>query len=119
MHYRSRANQEKNTAKAGEFEILQKQIVFQGELIKGFQDDALLKDDRIGKLEREKEEIRFLQGKHERKLSGIQRLLTKEVGLKKYAERHICLNVDCKIRKPALGEFHTADPDIMISDNDI
>lgn len=112
MHYRARAKQEKNTAKKGEFEILQQQIEFQGTLITNFQNDALLKDDRIMKLEKEKEEIKFLQGKHDRKLSGIQKLLTKEVGHKRYAERHICLNVECNLRKPALGEFHTDDPEV-------
>lgn len=113
MHYRARAKQEKNTAKKGEFEILQQQIEFQGTLITNFQNDALLKDDRIMKLEKENEEIRFLQVKHERKLSGIQKLLTKEVGHKKYAEKHICINVDCNLRKPALGEFHTEDPEVI------
>lgn len=112
MHYRARAKQEKNTAKKGEFEILQQQIEFQGTLITNFQNDSLLKDDRIMKLEKEKEEIKFLQGKHDRKLSGIQKLLTKEVGHKRYAERHICLNVECNLRKPALGEFHTDDPEV-------
>ena len=112
MHYRARAKQEKNTAKSGEFEILQKQIEFQGILITNFQTDALSKDDRIMKLEKEKEEIKFLQGTHDRKLSGIQKLLKKEVGLKKYAEGNICLNLDCNLRKPALGEFHTEDPEV-------
>jgi len=119
MHYKTRAKQEKNSAKKGEFEILQQQIEFQGTLIKNFQNDAMLKDDRIVKLEKENEEIKFLQREHERKLLGIQKLLTREVGNKRYAEKHICFQIECDNRKPPLGEFHTEDPEMIEIENDV
>lgn len=41
----------------------------------------------------------------ERKVRGLEKIMGKEVELREYAERHICLNLECKDRKPTLGTF--------------
>lgn len=90
------AEQEQNTADAGKFENLEKEIEFLGKL--------------VDKYRSESEQARFKQENFDRRLRGIQKLLSREIGLKKYAEKHICLNIECKDRRPGLGEFHTEDP---------
>lgn len=92
------AEQEQNTADAGKFENLEKEIEFLGKL--------------VDKYRSESEQARFSQLNFDRKLKGIQKLLSREIGLKKYAEKHICLNVECKDRRPSLGDFHTEDSEI-------
>ncbi len=93
------AEQEQNTADAGKFENLQKEIDFLSRLLDKYRTDY----------NAQSEQIKFKQHDHERKLKGIQNLLSKEIFNKRYAERHICLNTDCDLRKPSLGEFHTED----------
>lgn len=41
----------------------------------------------------------------ERKIKGMERIISSEIARRSYAEHHICLNLDCKNRKPGLGEF--------------
>ncbi len=94
------AEQEQNTADDGKFELLKKQIEFQTLLVAQYREEQNVQLDKI----------KYLQHDYERRLKGIQKLLSKEVGSKKYAEKHICLNVECKDRRPGLGEFHTEDP---------
>lgn len=93
------AEQEQNIADAGKFENLEKEIEFLGKL--------------VDKYRSESEQAKFNQQTFDRRLKGIQKLLSREIGLKKYAEKHICLNVECKERRPSLGEFHTDDSEIF------
>lgn len=52
-------------------------------------------------------ELTFTVNEQQRKIEGMQKLLDKEMGNKKYAERLICVNEECRIRKPALGTYNT------------
>jgi len=97
------SQQSQNTADAGKFENLDKEIEFLGKLVEKYRAETVAQG----------EQLKFKQQDHERQLKGIQKLLSKEVGQKKYAEHHICLNTECKDRKPGLGEFHTEDPIIQ------
>lgn len=47
----------------------------------------------------------WLIQEHERKISGVQRELNKETARKEYAERFICFDETCPVRKPALGSY--------------
>lgn len=95
MHFRAkkiienqRARQEENLADSGKFENLEKEIAF---------------------LDKRLETYRYSQEKMEKKLSGMQKILTISIGQKKYAEYRICQDLTCTDRRPALGEFHTED----------
>ena len=41
----------------------------------------------------------------ERQIAGMQKSLDREVKLRKFSEKHICLVKDCSLRKPALGTY--------------
>lgn len=45
----------------------------------------------------------------ERRLSGVQKALEREVALRKYSEEHICLLTDCRLRQPTLGTYKSND----------
>lgn len=42
-----------------------------------------------------------------RKVKGLEKVVSREIVRREYAEKHICLNMDCKDRIPKLGEFKT------------
>lgn len=42
-----------------------------------------------------------------RKVKGLEKVVSREIIRREYAEKHICLNMDCKDRIPKLGEFKT------------
>lgn len=69
-----------------------------------------LTEEIMAKQTQKTSELSLKQVQLEKKVSKIQNFLTKQISHKKYAEKHICLNVLCDLRKPALGEFHTEDP---------
>lgn len=85
---KQKGRQEENTADAGKFENLEKEISF---------------------LDKRLETYRYTQEKMEKKLAGMQKILTISIGQKKYAEYRICQDLSCADRKPVLGEFHTED----------
>lgn len=96
MHFKAKrktenqkARQEENTADAGRFENLEREIQF---------------------LDKRLEKYRYDQIVAEKKMTGIQRTLTITIGQKRYAEQHICLNLPCGDRLPGLGEFSTEEP---------
>lgn len=41
----------------------------------------------------------------ERKIKGMERIISSEIARREYAEKHICLNLECKDRIPTLGEY--------------
>lgn len=40
-----------------------------------------------------------------RKVSGLEKVVSREIVRREYAERHICLNLECKERVPELGHY--------------
>lgn len=111
------ADQSQNTADAGKFDNMQKEINYMRELreqdrteMQQIRKESVINADRVLVVEKENQQLKYNQTKQATQIAGIQRTLNKEVGRKKYAEHHICLNVDCQTRKPNLGEFHTEDP---------
>lgn len=96
IHFRAKrktenqkARQEENTADAGRFANLEREIQFL--------------DERI-------EKYRYVQKIQDKKMVGMQKIITIIIGQKKYAEQHICLNLPCIDRIPNLGEFSTEEP---------
>lgn len=92
-----KARQEENAADTGRFENLEREIKF---------------------LDKRLENYRYQQLIQDKKMAGMQRILTITIGQKKHAERHICLNLPCKDRMPGLGCFNSEDPKIEDDDND-
>lgn len=86
-----KARQEENTADAGRFVNLEREIQF---------------------LDQRLEKYRYVQQTQEKKMQGMQRVITIIYGQKKYAEQHICLNLPCGDRLPGLGEYTTEEPKI-------
>lgn len=41
----------------------------------------------------------------ERKVRGLEKMMGKEIERRECAEKHICLNLECKDRIPTLGEY--------------
>ena len=41
----------------------------------------------------------------ERKIKGMERIISSEIARREYAEKYICLNLECKDRIPTLGEY--------------
>lgn len=93
-----KARQEENVANQGLFENLQKEISFL--------------DKRLEIYRKDQENYRSEQIRQEKKISGMQRILTITIGQKKYAEKHICLNIPCLQRIPVLGTYQTAEESI-------
>ena len=50
-------------------------------------------------------EYDYKLGEVERKVSGMERVITEEISRRDFAEKNICLNLKCQERKPKLGEF--------------
>jgi hypothetical protein len=99
----AQSQQEENTADAGKFENLQKEIDFLGKLVDKYRAETVS----------QAEQIKFTQQEQERKISGMQKVFAKVITQKRYAEHNICINLDCIDRKPALGEFHTEEPELI------
>jgi len=104
MHFKAKkkienqkARQEENTADAGRFVNLEKEIQFL--------------DNRL-------EKYRYVQQIQEKKMHGMQRIITVVIGQKRYAEKHICLNLLCQERVPGLGEFSTEEPKMEKTNNE-
>lgn len=96
IHFRAKrktedqkARQEENAADSGRFSNLEREIQFL--------------DKRI-------ESYRYVQQIQDKKMAGMQKLITVVIGQKRYAEQHICLNLPCLDRVPNLGEFSTEEP---------
>ena len=73
-------------------------------------------EKRNGELSKENEMLRqklreydYKLEQFERKIKGMERIISTEIARRSYAEHHICLNLDCKDRKPGLGEFKMED----------
>ena len=49
--------------------------------------------------------LEFKVSENDRKISGMQKALGKAISLKEFAEKHICLNMSCLDRKPAMGTY--------------
>ena len=50
------------------------------------------------------DDLRFTE--LERKVKGLERIMGKEVEQREYAEKHICLNLECKDRIPTIGTYN-------------
>lgn len=68
--------------------------------------------EESGKMKQEISELKYQLSQNDRKLTGIQETLRKQIGRKKYAERHICTVLDCTLRRPPLGTFTSEDGDV-------
>lgn len=60
-------------------------------------------------LEQKLREYDYKLEQFERKIKGMERIISSEIARRSYAEHHICLNLDCRDRKPGLGEYITDD----------
>ncbi|MDP3399113.1 MAG: hypothetical protein Q8S23_08200 [Bacteroidales bacterium] len=96
IHFRAKrktedqkARQEENAADSGRFSNLEREIQF---------------------LDKRLESYRYVQQIQDKKMAGMQKLITVVIGQKRYAEQHICLNLPCLDRIPNLGEFSTEEP---------
>lgn len=56
-------------------------------------------------LQKKLREYDYKLGEVERKVSGMERVITEEISRRDFAEKNICLNLKCQERKPKLGEF--------------
>lgn len=83
-----KARQEENVADFGRFDNLQKLVTYQGKLLDQFM---------------------YTQQVQEKKLRGMQRVLSTAIGNKKYAEQHICLDLSCLERVPKFGSYTTVE----------
>lgn len=92
-----------NEAEISEYSVFEKQLDVYRKLTESSQNEMMKQTQKLS-------ELALKQVQLEKKVSKIQNFLTKQISHKKYAEKHICLNVLCDLRKPALGEFHTEDP---------
>jgi hypothetical protein len=104
MHFKAKrktenqkARQEENTADAGRFSNLEREIQF---------------------LDKRLESYRYVQQIQDKKMVGMQKLITVVIGQKRYAEQHICLNLPCQERIPGLGEFSTEEPKMEKTNNE-
>lgn len=50
-------------------------------------------------------EYDYKLGEVERKVSGMERVITEEISRRDFAEKNICLNLKCQERMPKSGEF--------------
>lgn len=50
-------------------------------------------------------EYDYKLGEVERKISGMERVITEEISRRDFAEKNICLNLKCQERMPKSGEF--------------
>lgn len=92
-----------NEAEISEYSVFEKQLDVYRKITESSQNEMTKQTQKLS-------ELALKQVQLEKKVSKIQNFLTKQISHKKYAEKHICLNVLCDLRKPALGEFHTEDP---------
>ena len=76
--------------------------------------------DKVNKLYNESTEMRKEIGdlkyqvlEQNRKISGVQDTLKRQIGRKKYAERRICTVLDCTLRQPPFGSFTSEDGDSL------
>lgn len=60
-------------------------------------------DEHIKKIK----EYEYKATERDRKIDGMQKVLTKEVGKKKFAESRICLVEGCDLRKPDIDTFNS------------
>lgn len=76
--------------------------------------------DKVNQLYNESVEMRKEIGdlkyqvlEQNRKISGVQDTLKRQIGRKKYAERRICTVLDCTLRRPPFGSFTSEDGDSL------
>lgn len=69
--------------------------------------------EESGKMKQEITELKYLLDMNGRKIAGIQETLRRQIGRKKYAEKHICTVLDCKLRQPPFGSFTSEDGDAI------
>lgn len=103
LMYRYNRRIKKNEAEISDYSVFEKQLDIYKKLIESAQGEVTKQTQTVSGLA-----LKYAQ--LEKKVYKIQNFLTKQISHKKYAEKHICLNVLCDLRKPALGEFHTEDP---------
>lgn len=69
-------------------------------------------EERNGKLSAENDALRhkireydYKLEEFDRKIRGMERIISSEIARRSYAEYRICHNIECKDRKPALGTY--------------
>ena len=91
-----KARQEENTADAGKFENLKKEIEYLGQRL---------------------EQYRSTQKEQDRVIKGMQKIQKTLIGQKKYAEYHLCQDLSCPVRIPTLGTFKSKDIEELIEES--
>jgi len=65
--------------------------------------------DNSLEMKKEINELKYQVDENNRKVTGIQSTLKRQIGKKKFAEKNICLVTKCKLREPPLGTFTSED----------
>ncbi len=94
-------------AKADEMNLanLKEALIVKGEtmLIVEKANQELIKESY--KRDKKLREYDYKLGEVERKVSGMERVITEEISRRDFAEKNICLNLKCQERMPKSGEF--------------
>ena len=98
-----KARQEENTAAAGKFENLKKEIEYLGQ--------------RLEQYRSTQKEQEYVQKEQDRVIKGMQKIQKTLIGQKKYAEYHLCQDLSCPVRIPTLGTFKSKDIEELIEEN--
>ena len=68
--------------------------------------------EKSSNMKKEISDLKYQVGEQDRKIAGVQDTLKRQIGRKKFAEKHICTVVDCTLRQPPLGAFASDDDDM-------
>lgn len=103
--FKAGTNQEVAKADGMNLDNLSKYIKMQGdELIKTTMDrDNFIQENLILKTKLSEYDFKLME--MDRKVRGVQNTIATEISQRQYAEKHICLNLQCRERVPALGTY--------------
>lgn len=68
--------------------------------------------EKSSEMKKEISDLKYMMGEQDRKIAGVQDTLKRQIGRKKFAEKHICTVIDCTLRQPPLGAFASDDDDM-------
>lgn len=68
----------------------------------------------IEELRHEVKELKSRDASKERRLNGLQRVMTAIIARKDYAEYHFCSDLGCQTRLPPIGTFRTENYDEIL-----
>lgn len=108
LYFKPRFKVEKLTAKGKDIEVSDSAMDLVAKLEKRLnsKSDMITKLEEQACIDRQKARERdYLLAQHERKIEGMQRTIKEEIKKRKFAERLICFEEDCTLRKPKLGTY--------------